>query len=92
MYETQGSGVDIIERERIRSVLLITGHNLEKTVDSELAFLSTPEKFYPHKHFTFAGTYPLPLPKKKKKNNNETLLAYLRIVLNKAALGKESKF
>ena len=72
MYETQGSGVDIIEREGIRSVLLITGHNLEKAVDSELAFLSTPEKFYPHKYFTFAGTYPL-LPPKKKKNNNETL-------------------
>ena len=59
--------MDIIEREGIRSVLLITSHNLEKTVDSELAFLSTPEKFYPHKYFTFAGTYPLPLPKKKKE-------------------------
>lgn len=79
MYETQGSGVDIIEREGIRSVLLITGHNLEKPVDSELAFLSTPEKFYPHKYFTFAGTYSLPLTKRKR--TIMTLLAYLRILL-----------
>ena len=75
--------MDIIEREGIRSVLLITGHNLEKAVDSELAFLSTPEKFYPHKYFTFAGTYPLLPPKKKR-----TIMRHL----NKAALGKESKF